>query len=345
MAHKEQYRVAIIGCGGRAREHMAALQTDPRCKVVALVDVRTETAEKLNADGNFSAKIYNDHREMLHAVKPDVVVSCLWTPLHLPIFRDCVEANVMAVLSEKPMAPTWGECLELAQLAEQSGTLLTFCHQRRFAAGNQMARKLIAEGVFGDPLRMDLYSPKNLLDCGTHTFDQAMSFNNESPVKWIMGAVDASELLHWFNVAAECMAVGTLVFANGVRANIQVGGPDMDMWSGVRWFGTKGFFEILWDGQFGKAAVYDEPSWAAPVIDEPPGAHMLGVVRNALDCIESGDEPELSYHKALRAEEAIFALYESVRTHRRVELPISTFTDNPFHAMLESGQIRNPEGI
>ena len=334
----QQYRVAMIGCGGRAREHVAALKADARVQVVALADVKREAAASLNEDAGFGAALYDDWGAMLGRERPDVVVACLWTPLHLPVFRGCVAAGARAVLSEKPMAPTWGECLEMGRLAAESGCLLTFCHQRRFARGNQAARRLIGEGRFGPLLRMDLYSPPNLLDCGTHTFDQALSFNGETPARWVLGAVDASETLNWFGVGAEGMAVGTVVFENGVRANIQVGGPDLDLWGGVRVTGEAGFLEVTWDGELRRGAVYDDPAWRPPAVEEPTAAHMLGVVRDALDCLESGAEPELSYHKALRAEEIVFALYESVRRHARVTLPLEGVTDNPFLSMQAAGE-------
>lgn len=338
------YRVALIGCGGRAKAHVPGLKADSRAQVVALADVKREAAESMNAEYGFGASVYDDHRRMLAQEKPDVVVACLWTPLHLPVFRDCVEAGVRAVLSEKPMAPTWGECREMARLAETSGCQLTFCHQRRFAEGNQLARQLIAEGRFGPIQRMDLYSPPNLLDCGTHTFDQALSFNGESPAKWVLGAVDTSKLLNWFGVSAEGMAVGTVVFENGVRASFQVGGPDMDLWGGVRVTGRDGFFDITWDGQFQRAVVYADPAWQPPTVEDSGDAHMVGVVRNALDSLESGTEPELSYKKALRASEIIFALYESVRRHARIELPLRGVEDNPFLSMLESGEFGPQDG-
>ena len=333
-----EYRVALVGCGGRGREHAVGLKADARCRVVGLVDVRRETAEALRAENGWDAEVYTDVGRMLERAQPDVVVLCLWTPLHLPVFRQCAEAGVRAVLSEKPMAPTWGECLEMACLADAHACQLTFCHQRRFASGNRLARRLIAEGRIGDVKRMELYSPPNLLDCGTHTFDQALSFNGESPAKWVLGAVDASTRLNWFGVPAEGMAVGTVVFENGVRATFQTGGPDMDLWGGVRVTGSEGFLEVLWDGQFQRAVAYADPSWRPPSVEDAPGAPVIGVVRNALDCLESGAEPELSYKKALRASEIIFALYESVRRHARVTLPLSGMTDNPFLAMLEQGE-------
>lgn len=330
------YTVGMIGCGKRARAHLVGLEAEQRCKVTALVDTDRDKAEAMNADSGFGAAIYTDHKEMLAGEAPEIVITCLWTPLHLPVFRDCAEAGVKAVLSEKPMAPTWHDCLEMAGIAEESGCLLTFCHQRRFAKGNLLAGQMIEQGRFGQIERMDLYSPPNLLDCGTHTFDQALSFNGESPARWVLGAVDASEPIKWFDVRAEAMAVGCIVFQNSVRANVQVGGPGKDMVTGVRVIGSEGFIEVGWDGNYRRTVVYDEPEWSPPEVSDSREEAMIGVVRNAVDCLETGEEPELSYQKALRASEIIFALYESVRRHARVQLPLET-EDNAFLTMLENG--------
>jgi len=324
----------MIGCGGRGKAHAVGLQADERCDVVALVDPNAEAAEALNTEFGLGAKVYTDHREMLRTERPELVIVALWTPLHLPVFKDCVDAGVRAVHSEKPMAPTWGECREMAALAESSGVQLTFCHQRRFARGNQLARKLIAEGRFGKIERLDLYSPPNLLDCGTHTFDQALSFLGEPGVKWVMASVDTSKLLKWFDVEAEGMATGTIVFEGDVRAHFQTGGPDMDIWGGVRILGSEGFLEVTWDGEFRRGAVYADSSWQPPTMEPDVEGPMIATIRDAIDCMESGAEPELSYRKALRATEIIFACYESVRLHQRIELPLTGVEDNPLHALI-----------
>jgi predicted dehydrogenase len=331
-------KAALIGCGGRGKAHALGLADDKRVAVVGLVDPNEEAAKALNEEHSFGARLYTDYCEMLDKERPDVVVSATWTPLHLPVFRACVESGIKAVLSEKPMAPTWGECLETSRLADESGCQLTFCHQRRFAKGNRLARKLIHEGALGEIQRMDLYSPPNMLDCGTHTFDQALSFNGESPAKWVLAAIDTSTTVRWFDVSAEGTAVGTVVFENGVRASFQFGGPDLDIWGGVRVVGSDGFLEVMWDGQFKRAVRYDDHAWNPVPEEDTHDDHMRAYVHEALDSLENGSEPELSHRKALRAAEIIFACYESVRRHQRIELPVSGFEDNPFLTMLEAGE-------
>lgn len=223
----------------------------------------------------------------------------------------------------------------MALLADESGCLLTFSHRRRFASGNILARKLIASGRFGAIQRMDLHSFKHLLDCGTHTVDQALSFNGETPARWVQGAVDISETVEWFNVRAENMALGFIHFENGVQATLRFGAQDMDMWAGVCALGEDGFIEVGWDGDFRRCVVYSEPGWTPPATESLPGEQMVGVIKNAVDCLESGEEPELSYRKALRASEILFGLYESARRRTRIVLPIDEPIGNPLYDLLD----------
>jgi UDP-N-acetyl-2-amino-2-deoxyglucuronate dehydrogenase len=270
-------------------------------------------------------------------VKPDIAGIALWTGLHAPVFRDCVDADVRAVLCEKPMAPTWGESKEMVRLATERGVQLTFCHQRRFTPGIRQAKQWLDEGRFGRLERMDMSAPANLLDCGTHTLDLAFLFNNETPVVWAIGQIDARQVRAWFGVEFEFVAVGMLKYANGVRGTIHLG-DDKEMTSGVRLIGDKGWIEVTWEGAYPRAVLYDEPGWEPPQLAEGNG-QMAALVGNSIDCLESGAEPELSADKALRATEVIFAIYESSRRRARIDLPLEGVEDSPFLSMLAQGVI------
>jgi UDP-N-acetyl-2-amino-2-deoxyglucuronate dehydrogenase len=352
LMSKVVHRVAFIGCGKRAHEHAIGIKADNRCEVVAFSDLSAESAERLKADFEFQGNIYTEYKVMLEKEKPDVVLICLWTPLHLSVFRDCAEAGVKAVLCEKPMSPTWGECQEMSRIAEETGCQLTFSLQRRFAEGNKLVRQLLNDGKIGQLVRLDLYSPQNLLDCGIHTFDQALSFLNETPAKSVLGAVDTTSILNWFNVPSEYGASGHIVFANGVQANLYCGPVDTweptdDMtkvWAGVRLYGTEGFIEVMWDGQIIRGVNYKDPSWSPEMILSSMSEQMKAYVKHAIDCLETGIESEVSHQKALRASEITFAVFESVRQHARVELPLTGVTDSPFITMLENGQFGQGRG-
>jgi predicted dehydrogenase len=342
MVMSKTFRVGVIGCGKRARSHVVGLKAESRCEVVAVADLNQAGAEDFA--GQFSEKpsVYTDYHRLLEQENPDVIIGCLWPGLHYPVFKDCVEAGVKAYHSEKPMAPTWGDCLAMAELAKTSGTQLTFCHQRRFSEAQIEIRKLIQGGLLGDIKRLDIVTLLCLLDCGTHSIDQALSYIGESPAKWVFGAVDITEPKELFGVQSESLAIGKIVFENGVCANLECGSKrhtdlmgNTDLYQGVRVCGDKGMLEIGWGGEICKAAIYDDPQWQAPQIESDKGEKnsCIRMVNELFDALESGRESAISHQKALRATEIIFGLYESARRRTRVDFPL-TITDNPFAAMI-----------
>ncbi|MDD3243468.1 MAG: Gfo/Idh/MocA family oxidoreductase [Eubacteriales bacterium] len=341
------YKVGMIGCGGRGGLHAEAISKMPRFKMVALCDIVPRKAMWMNAKHKFDAAIYEDYHKMLAEQELDLVIIALWTPLHLPVLKEVVNAGVKYIHSEKPVAPTWNEYLEASYIASTHDVHLTYAHQRRYAVGNQLTRKLLKEGVFGKILRMDLYSEPHLLDCGTHTFDQAFSFNEESPVKWVLGNGDVTNPLDYFYVPAESTFEGAFEYENGVKGTIHVGRMPTDgatMRYGVRVVGEKGFIEVLWDGIIVRAVVYDDPSFKVPypelgVDDDLTVQEIIpNMMEGILASMDSGEPAEIDYRRAIRAGEVIFAFYESMRQHKRIYLPLIGQGDCPIAKMIEEGK-------
>ena len=59
-------RIAIVGTGGIAHEHMKAyLALKDRCRVMALVDIIPGKAKKFAEEFGLSCDTYEDHRDIL----------------------------------------------------------------------------------------------------------------------------------------------------------------------------------------------------------------------------------------------------------------------------------------
>ncbi len=325
------YKTALIGCGRRGQFNARAIRENDRLELAALVDANLAAAETLRGEhGSAATAVFTDHREMLRAAVPDLCVICVWTGLHLEVFRDCAEAGVKAVFMEKPVAATWGECREIERIADATGCRLSISHQRRFHRGNEIAHRLFREGLFGEIIRMDLFSPKGLLDCGTHTIDQAFRFlDDRVGVKWVHGAVDMTAPDEAYGIPEAGMFSGTLAFENGILANIYCNTPEPDQGTGIKVFGTKGFMEIAWTGAVGKFAIYDQPGYTPPGIVEEKDDILRLTYQDVLRSM-AGEENQLHYKHGIRAAEVIFALYESARAHRRVDLPLAGVEGHPL---------------
>jgi len=67
--------------------------------------------------------------------------------------------------------------------------------------------------------------------------------------------------------------------------------------------------------------------------DSWEGYNRLIGEEGVIEVLKTGREPELSARKALRANEMIFATYESSRIHGHLELPL-TIEDNPLDELV-----------
>ncbi len=349
-------RVAIIGCGrpwnaegrtgsGMAHLHMGGYQGRADCEVVALADIRPENAQAFAEAHRLSPAIYTDYQKMLRAERPDVVSICLWPHLHAPAVIACARAGVRAIHCEKPMAPTWGESVKMVAACEKSGTQLTFNHQRRFLPAFRTARRLADEGRIGSLVRLE-GACSNMIDWGTHWIDMMFFFNHETPAVWVLGQIDAREWHEVFGLPYEHQAICEFKFQNGVRA-VLFTGEDSDIGCSLRLIGSEGVIELRNEEQPLWVRGKGDSKWKQPRIDQGlhGGEAVAMAVRDMLDALAAGREPELSARRALQTTEVIFATYESSRRRGRVDLPLKP-KDSAYLAMLADGtlQPKKPKG-
>ncbi|HET6385216.1 MAG TPA: Gfo/Idh/MocA family oxidoreductase [Armatimonadota bacterium] len=334
-------KAVVIGCGGRGTAHAEGYAACPEVEIAAVADPVPENAEKL-AKRFDVPKVYKDYREMLKKHSPDLVSVCTWPETHREIVVTAAEGGARAIHAEKPMAPTWGEARTMHQACVDLGVQLTFCHQRRFSRHFVKARDLVRSGAIGELVRVEGYC-SNLFDWGTHWFDMLHFFNDDEPAAWVMGQIDCSQPRSVFGVPVESAGLSYVKFKNGVtgmlvtgrdpvdgRANRIVGGEGMFL------IGTTGTMEV--GVQHGPALrVHHEGKPETPELG-PSVPETVASVQDMVKCLETGQEPELSSFKALRATELIFGTYESSRIRGRVTVPL-TIDDSPLITMLDDGVV------
>ncbi len=327
------YRVAFIGCGRIASIHADGYKLNPRCKVVALADLKAEAIKAFADKHGFSdAEIFTDYKKMLRKIRPDIVSVCLWTGLHEEVVKYCAKAKVPAIHCEKPMAPSWQAALSLAKAAERNKVQLTFNHQRRKLPVFRKARELIRQGAIGKLLRIEAFNPKNILDWGTHVVDMTFKLNGDVPATRVFGQIDAREGGSWFGIPFEQLAVGWITFANGVTAVIK-SGDQKEMNLGFRLHGTEGVIEILEPEPNLRIRAKGKSSWQIVKVPGhlhgcPENGHMKLVMKDITDGLGKGKEPELTFKRALRATEVIYAWYESALKRQAIDLPLKPTTTN-----------------
>ncbi len=156
-------KIALVGCGKIADQHVQAIRRIPDCIIVGLCDrellMARQLAERFKIDGVFS-----DADEMLKAVLPDVVHITTPPQSHYPLARACLEAGSHVYL-EKPFTVIAEEAESLIELAERKKLKITAGHNLQFTLEMLEMRRLVNEGFLGGkPIHLESHFSYDLGD-------------------------------------------------------------------------------------------------------------------------------------------------------------------------------------
>lgn len=231
-------RLGLVGAGAVGALHLAAAASLPEVAVVAVCDVRRETAEQ--AAAGLSARAYRDHTSMFAAGGLDAVIVTAPHALHAPITVDAAAAG-LHVLVEKPMATTVGGCRRMIEACTRYGVRLAVGHMLRYLPTVREAGRLLRTGALGRPVviterRTSPYGPGSrpawffdsqlagggiVMNVGTHSIDKA---------QWLSAARVTRVLGYTWQkpqLGVETEAVGLLELSNGVRVALSVTGTGL----------------------------------------------------------------------------------------------------------------------
>jgi len=149
-------RVALVGCGKVADQHVAAIHRIPDCEVVSVCDCEPLMAKQI-AQRFGITKCFSDLKEMLRVVSPDVVHITTPPQSHCTLGRECLEAGSHVYL-EKPFTVTASETESLIELAQHRGLKITVGHNYLFTLEMLEMRRLVEEGFLGGrPIHLESY--------------------------------------------------------------------------------------------------------------------------------------------------------------------------------------------
>ncbi len=156
-------RVAIIGCGKVADQHVQAIHRTAHCKIVAVCDRELLMAKQLAERFGITA-CFSDLKEMLHAVSPDVVHITTPPQSHYSLAKQCLESGSHVYL-EKPFTITASEAESLIKFAESCSLKMTVGHNYLFTLEMLEMRRLVKEGFLGGrPVHLESYWSYDLGD-------------------------------------------------------------------------------------------------------------------------------------------------------------------------------------
>jgi predicted dehydrogenase len=156
-------KIAIIGCGKIADDHLQQIRRVAGSEVVAVCDLEILMARQL-AERFQVKQAFCDVGEMLTTCRPDVVHITTPPDSHLKLGMQCLEAGCH-IYVEKPFTLTAADAEKLIGFAETRSRKVTAGHDLQFSPAARRMRELVRSGYLGDqPLHMESYYCYDLSD-------------------------------------------------------------------------------------------------------------------------------------------------------------------------------------
>jgi predicted dehydrogenase len=140
-------KIAIVGCGKIADQHVSAIHRIADCKIIAACDRELLMAKQL-AERFGVPECFSDLQKMLRATAPDVVHITTPPQSHFTLATQCLNAGTH-VYVEKPFTVTADEAESVVQLANCRHLKITAGHNLQFTLEMLEMRRLIKEGFLG----------------------------------------------------------------------------------------------------------------------------------------------------------------------------------------------------
>jgi predicted dehydrogenase len=230
----EPVRAVLIGTGGIARSHVAALRAaGERVNFTAAMDIDAARVRAFCADQAIP-RAYTDVEELLRVEQPGLVHIATPPAVHAELAVRSMEAGAW-VLCEKPLCASLAEMDRIEEAERRTGNFTSSVFQWRFGSGGQHLKRLIAAGALGKPLvcnslitwyRTPAYYAVpwrgkwatelggTSMGHGIHAMDFVLWLLGEwREVRAMMGTLDR-------DIEVEDVAMASVRFANGAMANM-----------------------------------------------------------------------------------------------------------------------------
>jgi predicted dehydrogenase len=312
-------------------------------EVVGLADLDAGRARgRAEEFGLASAETGTDVPALLDRLRPDILFDVVVPAAR----REVVLAGLARgchVLSEKPMADSLEAARELVAAARAAGRLHAIVQNRRYIPGIRRLRRAVESGLIGTltGVHCDFFLAPHfggfreemqnvlLLDMAIHTFDAARHVAGRRPLA--VYCHESNPAGSWYAHGASANAIfeleggAVLTYrgswcAEGLRTSWESRWRLTGTRGSLAWDGAEAFrAEVATDRREG--LFFQPETVAVPPLDpaDRTGGH-LGVMRDFVDAIRTGSEPETVSHQNFHSLAMVFAAIESARQGRSVAI-------------------------
>jgi D-apiose dehydrogenase len=153
--HQDKLIGVMIGAGYFAGFQAEAWGRIPGAQIAAVADPVPGRAEEFAARWRIP-RAYTDPRSMLQAEQPDFVDIVTRPETHLEL-ASLAAAQGCHVICQKPVAPTWEECLAMVRRCDEAGVRLLVHENWRWQPWYREIRRLLDHNVLGRPFHLGFH--------------------------------------------------------------------------------------------------------------------------------------------------------------------------------------------
>ncbi len=214
----DKIKVAAVGAGYFSQFQYQGWRNMDAVETVALTNRNVPKGEALAAQYGVP-KVYGHVEEMLDAEQPDLL-DIITTPATYREYIELAAARGITVICQKPFGRSFGEAVELTEIAEKAGIKLVVHENFRWQPWYREARRLIAAGQLGT-----LHSAAFRLRPGDGQGPQA--YLDRQPYFQQMPRLLVYETaIHWIDTFRFLMGEVAAVYARLRRVNPVIAGED-----------------------------------------------------------------------------------------------------------------------
>jgi UDP-N-acetylglucosamine 3-dehydrogenase len=238
-------KVAVIGVGSMGRNHARVYSQLDEVKLVAVADCKTEIAEAVS--GQYRARAYQDHSQLLKNERPDTVSIAVPTALHEQIAVEALEAGAH-VLVEKPIAATLDGGKRMIEAAAYHHRRLMVGHIVRFNPAIQTLQRKLQAGELGrlyqivcrriGPFPARIRDVGVVVDLATHDIDLMRYLTGNDPVRVF------AETERRIHTDHEDLILGLLRFPDGLTGALEINWLTPTKVREVLVLGERGLFRV-----------------------------------------------------------------------------------------------------
>jgi predicted dehydrogenase len=343
-------RVAIVGTGGIARVHAAAL--GPGALLVGAADVDAGRLAAFAREHRVPAA-YGALEDLLGEARPDLVHLCTPPHAHREQALACLRAGV-SVLAEKPPVLSLREFDEVTAADDDAGPWFASVYQHRFGAAQRRLKTLAAAGTLGRPL---------LAVCHTTWFRDQAYFDVPWRGRWETegGGPTMGHGIHqmdmmldvlgdWAEVRAiarrqarrtrtEDLSLAHVTFASGAVASVVNSLLSPREESYLRFDFERATVEVTHLYGYADAdwRITPAPGCQTPSLGSGPPSGHRAQFGEVLACLAGGRRPPVTPGESRRTLSLVAGIYAAAFTGQPVT-PADLGPGSPFYDRMDGGQ-------